>query len=92
MSSTLDRVKTALRIRNTAFDEDEIQPIIDACIADLRLAGVGQVYEEDPLVQRAVVLYAKANFGFEAESEKYREAYEHLKASMSLAGDYSAFP
>lgn len=35
----LDKVKNALRVKTAAFD-DEIQDLIDACKADLRLVGV----------------------------------------------------
>lgn len=95
----LDKVKNALRVKTAAFD-DEIQDLIDACKADLRLVGVN-VQEDtpaegkeatagDPLITRAIVLYAKANFGYSEDSEKYRAAYDYLKCSLSLAGDYHA--
>ena len=76
----LDKVKNALRVKTAAFD-DEIQDLIDACKADLRLVSVNV---------RAIVLYAKANFGYSEDSEKYRAAYDYLKCSLSLAGDYHA--
>ena len=93
----LDKVKNALRVKTAAFD-DEIQDLIDACKADLRLVGVN-VPEDTPaegkeaaagvpLITRAIVLYAKANFGYSEDSEKYRAAYDYLKCSLSLAGDY----
>jgi hypothetical protein len=95
----LDKVKNALRVKTAAFD-DEIQDLIDACKADLRLVGVNvpedtpaegkEVAAGDPLITRAIVLYAKANFGYSEDSEKYRAAYDYLKCSLSLAGDYHA--
>ena len=89
----LDKVKNALRVKTEAFD-DEIQDLIDACKADLRLVGVNvpedTPAEGDPLITRAIVLYAKANFGYSEDSEKYRAAYDYLKCSLSLAGDYHA--
>jgi len=85
----LDTVKTNLRIKSTAFDEAEIQPIIDACKADLKLSGVEKIEESDPLIQRAVVLYAKGNFGYSEDSEKFMQAYTALKNSLALAGDYN---
>ena len=42
----LDKVKNALRVKTAAFD-DEIQDLIDACKADLRLVGVN-VPEDTP--------------------------------------------
>ncbi len=80
--------------------------LIAACKADLRLVGVqfteaaapDDTTEEetpaetagDPLIERAIILYAKANFGYFEDSEKYQRAYDHLKCSLSLAGDYDA--
>jgi hypothetical protein len=86
----LDDVKLALRIKTSAFDT-EITPIIDACKIDLRLAGVNIIVETDPLNQRAVVLYAKANFGSNLDSEKYQKSYDLLKCSLAVAGDYNAY-
>ena len=95
----IDKVKNALRVKTAAFD-DEIQDLIDACKADLRLVGVNvpedtpaegkEAAAGDPLITRAIVLYAKANFGCSEDSEKYRAAYDYLKCSLSLAGDYHA--
>lgn len=96
----LDKVKNALRVKTSAFD-DEVQGLIDACKADLRLVGVNIPEEKtpaegeppstgDPLITRAIILYAKANFGYSEDSEKYRQAYDYLKCSLSLAGDYHA--
>lgn len=95
----LNRVKSALRIKTAAFD-DEVQGLIYACLADLRLVGI-HVPEQppavgeasmgiDPLIARAVILYAKAHFGFSDDSEKYQKAYDYLKCALSLAGDYHA--
>lgn len=94
----LNKVKNALRVKTSAFDE-EIEGLIDACKADLRLVGVNVPEDKapaegekpaagDPLIERAVLLYAKANFGFNADSEKYQKAYDLLKCALSLAGDY----
>ena len=90
----LDKVKNALRVKTAAFD-DEIQDLIDACKADLRLVGVNvpedtpaegkEAAAGDPLITRAIVLY-----GYSEDSEKYRAAYDYLKCSLSLAGDYHA--
>lgn len=95
----LDKVKKALRVKMAVFD-DEIQGLIDACEVDLRLGGVHIPKEVapadgeeppvgDPLITRAIILYAKANFGYSEDSEKYAKAYDHLKCSLSLAGDYN---
>ena len=59
----LDKVKNALRVKTAAFD-DEIQDLIDACKADLRLVGVNvpedtpaegkEAAAGDPLITRAI--------------------------------------
>lgn len=81
-------VKLSLRITNTAFD-DEITAIIEACKTDLKLAGVKNIRESDPLILRAFTLYAKANFGYNEDSDKYQRSYDMLKCSLCLAGDYN---
>jgi hypothetical protein len=96
----LNEVKAAVRVKSDAFN-DEIQGLISACKIDLRLAGVdisenqpsaggSSPAADDPLITQAVVFYAKANFGYNDDSEKYQKAYEHLKCALSLAGDYRA--
>lgn len=90
MAGTLfDRVKLAIRVKNRVFDDDEIQPIIDACKIDLRLSNVNKAEDDDPLIQRAVILYAKGMFGFSEDSEKFMKAYEFLKATLSVSPDYN---
>lgn len=92
-----DKVKLALRATGTAFDA-EITDLIEAAIADLRLVGiiVTETQEEglpaevdDPLLVRAIILYAKAESGFFDEAERYRKAYDYLKCSLSLSEEYT---
>lgn len=80
-------IKDNLRLSTSHFDDYEIIPIIDACKKDLHMLGI-QWDDRDPLCIRALVLYAKANFGYDANSERFREAYQLLKSSMSVSGDY----
>ena len=85
----LSRIKQVLRISNTAFDI-EIQDLIDAAIDDLRLSGVTEVDETDPLIIRAVTTYVKANFGWNnPDSEKLNHSYSMLKMHLTLSQDYS---
>lgn len=94
----LDKVRSALRIKSDAFDR-EILGLISSGLADMRIAGISIPNDDDdgddeqhplgPLIERAVILYAKANFGFFDDSEKYQKAYDHLKISLGLAGDDS---
>ena len=84
----IDKVKLALRLKTNTFDT-EITGLIDACKLDLRLAGVNHILDGDPLVERAVILYCKANFGYDDENGNFQRAYEALRDSLALAGDYA---
>jgi len=80
----LAKVKNALRITGAQMD-DELTDIINACWLDLRLAGVLSVKADDPLIIRAVVLYAKANFSFSADSGHFHRSYDAVKNLLRLA-------
>ena len=82
-----DVVKVRLRIKTSAFDDAEVQPLINTCLKDLERVGI-YVSRDDPLVIQAVVFYCKANFGFADDQERYQKAYEALRDSMALSGEY----
>ena len=87
--SLKEHVKTALRITNTAYDENEIVPLIKAAFDDLTISGVNftLVDTTDPLIERAVVLYCKANFGFDDSLDKFLKDYNALKIHLALTGE-----
>lgn len=78
----LDKVKLALRITTTAFDE-EIKDLIAAAEADLGVAGVNKVEESDPLIIRAVTTYCKAHFGEADQYDRLKAAYDEQKAQLA---------
>jgi uncharacterized phage protein (predicted DNA packaging) len=88
----LDDVKTALRISNTAFDS-EITDLISAARSDLKLSGVleSKVNDDtDALIKRAIVVYCKANFGWNnPDAEKLQQSYDMLKMHLSLSQEYT---
>ena len=92
----LDKVKLALRKTAAVFD-DEIEDYITSGIADLRLVGInvpenaGSSSETlgDPLLDRAIILYAKYEDNFGGEGERHRKAYDYLKCALSLSDDYT---
>jgi hypothetical protein len=84
----LEDVKSTLRIRNNALDT-EVTDLIAACKADLKLAGINQITDTDPLIKRAVTLYCKAELDIN-NADRYKASYQSLKISLSLAGDYNA--
>ncbi len=89
----LEDVKLALRVSNSAFDP-EVQDLIDGARLDLIQSGVSPLIvnssvDVDPLIKRAIVLYAKANYGLDGpNAERFGESYDLLKQHLSLAGDY----
>lgn len=87
----LEDVKVALRVSNNAFDE-EVQDLIESARLDLIQSGVDSEIAEsdDPLIKRAIIYYAKANFGLDnPNAERFQESFNLLKRHLSLAGDYN---
>lgn len=85
----LESIKLALRIKSSAFDEEIIE-LIESSKIDLKISGITNINEEDPLVRQAIKTYCKANFGLDnKDSEKYQTSYESLKQHLSLCGDYN---
>ena len=68
--------------------DDDIKDLICAAKADLRISGVRVILDTDPLVIQAVKLYCKAHFGDNDSNNKFLNAYQALKISMSLAGEF----
>lgn len=87
----LEKAKLWLRIAGNDFD-GEITDLIEACKADLKRCGVIRCEESDPLVQQAIKLYCKANFGYDERAERFGQAYSALRDSMSMCGDYNTAP
>lgn len=91
MNKLIDECLVVLRIstKNKKV-KDEIKSLINACIADLKISGVDkEKMLEDHLLNRAIKMYVKANFNtLSKDSERLMEAYEHLKISLALSGDY----
>lgn len=94
----LEKMRKAVRVSNTAFD-DELKDLIDAAKIDLKTSGVnkietinetGEKVIEDPLIKRAITIYVKANFGWDnPDAERLQELYILLKQHLSLSGDYN---
>jgi uncharacterized phage protein (predicted DNA packaging) len=88
----IDDIKTALRISNTAFDS-EISDLISAAQSDLKLSGVleSKVNDDtDPLIKRAIIVYVKANFGWNnPDAERLQHSYNMLKIHLALSQEYA---
>ena len=88
-SIDIAKVKTNLRISSDVFDNAEIEPLIEAALAELRRRGVINQPAEDPLIFRAVVFYCKAHFGFDKDGTRYEAAFEKLADALALSGEYN---
>lgn len=86
----LELVKLALRIKSGTFDA-EIAGLIKSCRKDLENAGVDRWDSADALTQQAAILYVKAHFGYREDAERYEKAYDMLKKSMAVSGEYHEF-
>ena len=88
----LNDVKDALRVSGNDLDI-EITDLIEAAKADLRLSGVhnDKIDDTDPLIKRAIMVYCKANFGYEDPklSERFQESYISLKHHLTLSAEYT---
>lgn len=90
----LEKVKLALRITTTAFD-DELIDLIAAAIEDLRVAGIACCVLNDPeahpLIARAIVTYCKVHFGEPADPERLQASYDAQKGQLQIATGYTVW-
>lgn len=92
MDQTLDKVKTAMRIVTSDFD-DELLDLISAGLADLGIAGVDgeQAVITNSLVRQAVITYCKMHFGEPDEYERLKTSYDEQKAQLSMSTGYTVW-
>ena len=86
----LSKVKLALRITTTAFDE-ELNDLISAAQTDLGIAGVVIPDEVDSIVTRAIITYCKLHFGEPGDYDRLKLSYDEQKAQLSMASGYTDF-
>ena len=85
----IDKIKLALRISTDKLDL-EINDLIEAAKLDLKISGLKKIDESDPLIQQAIKVYCKANWGLEnKDSEKFQNSYENIKNHLALCGEYN---
>lgn len=92
-STTLAKVKLALRVTTDAFDS-ELNDLIDAALMDLDIAGVDgcNAFLSDPLMRRAVITYCKMHFGEPDEYDRLKASYDEQKAQLSMARGWTTYP
>lgn len=92
INELMNVVKQSLSIVQTATAKDEeIKMWIGAAISDMNRQGIDVLNNvEDSLVQGAVVLYVKANFGFTDAKEKEiaQKSYNQVVNNLSLSSEY----
>jgi len=90
MNTALVKVKLALRITTSDFD-DEISDLINAALIDLKIGGADGANVEltDALALRAVITYCRMHFGEPDEYERLKLSYDEQKAQMSMATNYT---
>lgn len=88
--ATIDKVKTALRISTSAFD-DELTDLIEASKLDMGVAGVEVPSTIDELVQRAIITYCKMSFGLPEDYDRLKASYDEQKAQLSNATGYTVW-
>lgn len=94
----LDKVKVACRVTSTAYDE-ELTDLISAALADIGITDVNEGLLEAeslmPLIQRAVITYCKANFGYATLTEdqytRLKASYDEQKAQMLMNSTYTTW-
>ena len=85
---TVAKIKTSLRIRHTKLDEDILFDI-DACLADLKVCGILDPQEDDPLILNAIKLYCCSLYTDDAsKGAEYLRRYDALKACLMMAEGY----
>ena len=88
----VDKVKLALRISATVFDE-ELEDLIAAAKLDLGIAGVKYPKEPpeqiDKLVTRAIITYCKMSFGLPDDYDRLKRSYDEQKAQLMTATGYT---
>ena len=92
----LDKVRMALRISTTSFD-DELTDLIKAGMKDLGITDIDSTLLTEtntvPLIQRAVITYCKMNFGYlEVEQyQKFKASYDEQKAQLLMSSPYTVW-
>lgn len=92
MTNALAKIKTALRITETDFD-DELSDMMEAALADLGIAGVdgANAVITNALTRQAVITYCRMNFGDPDRYEDLKRSYDEQKAQMSMATGWTTW-
>ena len=87
------KIKTNIRIKHTALDED-IADTIGAALSDLEVCGINvrivtDSGEQDPLILNAVRLFCKVEYTDDpGKAAEYQRRYDSLKSCLMMSGKY----
>lgn len=89
----LEQIKKSQRISHDALD-DVLRSDIEAAAGELSRAGIYTYTEdgnisENPLIRKAIELYAKGMEDFEEKGSVYMASFEKLRDAMALSGEYN---
>lgn len=90
MSELLNLCKQCLSIVNTStYKDEEIKLLIKMAMSDLQRQGINVILN-DSLIQGAIAMYVKSNFGMVdiKEKELAQKTYNLLCTNLSLSHDY----
>ena len=91
------KVKTNIRIKHTALDED-LSDTIAACLQDLKTCGVqapkaDDPQETDPLILNAIKLFCKVEYADDpGKAAEYQRRYDSLKSCLMMSEKYREVP
>ena len=92
MEELIRLTKQSLSIISSAtLKDDEIKLLIKAGIADLKRLGINaSEMTEDSLIQSAIIMFVKSNFGNTdiKEKELAQKTYSLLCNNLSLSSEY----
>ena len=84
----IDDVKGALRVSGSASDT-EIAGLIATAKLDMQTSGI-LVTETDALIKNAIILFCKANYGYEnPDAARFQSLFESFKNKLSLCAEYA---
>lgn len=82
----IEELKRIIRTKSSDA-ELELTGLVEACRKELEFAGIYGT-EIDPTYRQAIRLYCKAHYGYDADTQGFRDAYKSLRDAMALSGDY----
>lgn len=89
----LRKVRLALRVTTTAFDE-QILDLIEAALLDLKMAGIEgeNVASIDAATLVAVTTYCQMHFGARDDYDQLAASYATQKGQLWAASGYTVWP